>query len=166
FLIWLQLSWLIVLLGAEIAYAVQNVHTYEFEADIATISPANKRLISLLITHRIVHAFAAGEQPLTVPQLARQLGIPFRLASVIVSDLAAANLVSSTETERYKEPAWQPSSDIERYSIQYVIERLDATGGDAIPVRPSEELTALSQTLANFSAQINEAPSNLLLRDI
>ncbi|MDP2604813.1 MAG: YihY/virulence factor BrkB family protein [Deltaproteobacteria bacterium] len=33
FLVWLQVSWLIVLFGAEVSFAHQNVETYEFEPD-------------------------------------------------------------------------------------------------------------------------------------
>ena len=51
FLIWLQLSWLIVLLGAEISFAYQNVKEYAMEAESLHISPHNKRILSLLIVH-------------------------------------------------------------------------------------------------------------------
>jgi membrane protein len=42
FLIWLQLSWLILLYGAEVSFAHQNVATYEFEQDCMRISVLKK----------------------------------------------------------------------------------------------------------------------------
>jgi membrane protein len=49
FLAWLQLSWLIVLLGAEASFAHQNVATYEFEQDCLTVNPRFKRMTALAV---------------------------------------------------------------------------------------------------------------------
>ena len=57
FLIWLQLSWLIVLLGAEFCFAHQNVNMYEYEPDCRQISPSFKKLISLQIAHLLIVNF-------------------------------------------------------------------------------------------------------------
>jgi membrane protein len=47
FLIWIQLSWLVVLFGAEISFAYQYVDTYEFDPDSRRISTAFRKLLSL-----------------------------------------------------------------------------------------------------------------------
>ncbi|HOO90878.1 MAG TPA: YihY/virulence factor BrkB family protein [Syntrophales bacterium] len=73
FLIWLQLSWLIVLFGAEFSFAHQNVDTYEFEPDSLKISGSFKRLLSLQIAHLLVSNFAEGEKPLTATQISHRL---------------------------------------------------------------------------------------------
>ena len=57
FLVWLQLSWLIVLFGAEVSFAHQNVAAYEFAADCASLSHRFKRTVALFITHHCVKAF-------------------------------------------------------------------------------------------------------------
>ena len=53
FLIWMQFSWLIVLLGAEISFAHQNADKYQFDNDTLQISPRHKKLIALLIVKKI-----------------------------------------------------------------------------------------------------------------
>jgi len=60
FLIWLQLSWLIVLFGAELSFAHQNVDTYEFEPDSLNISDHFKKLLSLQTCHVLVKNFCGG----------------------------------------------------------------------------------------------------------
>jgi membrane protein len=166
FLVWLQLSWLIVLFGAEISYAVQNVESYEFEKEAANISPANKRLLSLLIAHLIVKTFAKGEQPMTSAQIANVSEVPARLVREILANLMAAGLLSKIESADIKEPTYQPSSDINRFSISYVIEALDKRGFDNIPVAPSNELKALVSAIQTFSLAIQQSPANKLLKEI
>jgi len=70
FFIWMQIGWLIVLFGAEIAFAHQNVETYEFEQECLTVSHAFKRLLSLRILHLIVRDFWLGGKPYTSRQIA------------------------------------------------------------------------------------------------
>lgn len=48
-LIWMQVSWMVVLLGAELAYAAQNIELYRYGPDPIKISPYNNLLLSLYI---------------------------------------------------------------------------------------------------------------------
>ena len=84
FLIWLQISWLIVLLGAEISFAYQNIEKYEFEREALNISPYNRRMLTFLVMHAIVHKFKQGGEPLTPPRISHELGIPIRLVREII----------------------------------------------------------------------------------
>ena len=52
FMFWMQASWLIVLLGAEISFAMQNVSSFEFETDTKNISVEYKRVVALLVSYR------------------------------------------------------------------------------------------------------------------
>jgi membrane protein len=65
FLIWLQISWLIVLLGAEMSFAYQNLEKYEYESEVFGISRKNNRLLTYLLMHAIVKKFQTGEKPNT-----------------------------------------------------------------------------------------------------
>ena len=57
FLIWVQYSWFVVLFGAELAFANQNVDHYELENDITNISDRYKRVIALMIANCVVKNF-------------------------------------------------------------------------------------------------------------
>ena len=63
FLAWIQLSWLIVLYGAELSFAYQNVDTYEFEPDALQASHRLKTLLSLQITHHLIQNFIRERNP-------------------------------------------------------------------------------------------------------
>jgi len=166
FLIWLQLSWLIVLFGAEFSFAHQNVDTYEFEPDSLKISGTFKRLLSLRIAHLLVSNFAQGERPLTATQISHRLETPIRLVHQILFELTAAGIVSDTQTEEYKEPGYQPARDINTLTIRFIVDALEDQGTDAIPVTQTEEGKALSTILQTFRDEVAQSPSNRLLKDI
>jgi len=166
FLIWLQVSWFIVLFGAEFSFAHQNVDTYEFEPDSLKISDSFKRLLSLLISHLLVSNFANGEKPLTAMQISHQLEIPIRLVNRILHELVASGIVSDIQTEEDKEVAYQPARDINSLTVKFVLQSLEDKGVDTIPVAKTAEFKALSEILTAFRDEIDRSPSNRLLKDI
>ena len=166
FLVWLQLSWLIVLFGAEISFAHQNVHTYEFEPDSLDISHSFRNFLSLAIAHLLIKHFSKGEKPLTATQISHTLDIPIRLVRQILYELAETRVLSSTNTDDYHEPAYQPARDISLLTIGYIIEALERRGVNSIPVAQTEELKALSESLEALRDSIEKSPANKLLRDI
>jgi membrane protein len=166
FLMWVQISWWIVLFGAELSFANQNVHTYEYEPDCLKVSPRFKKLLTLQMTHLLIKNFANGEKPVTDSQISTQLEIPIRLVHNILYDLVESGLVSETITDQDKEIAYQPARDINKLSIQYVLEALEQSGTDTLPVAKTEGHRALSEALKNFSDTMESSPANKLLKDI
>lgn len=166
FLIWMQLSWLIVLFGAEISFAYQYVDTYEFEPDRRQISPAFKRLLTLQIAHRVISTFSKGKMPLTASKLSQTLEIPIRLVLQLLDELVECEIFSITEIKGNEKLAYQPARDINIITIKSIIEALEQKGVDNIPVAQTPELQSLSEVLWTFSAEIEKSPANCLLKDI
>lgn len=166
FLIWLQLSWLIVLFGAEYAFARQNVDTYEFEPDSLKIKPSFKRLLTLQIVHMLVTNFARGGKPLTASDISHLLEIPIRLVQQILFELTEAGIANAVMTEEYREPGYQPALDINTLTVQFVIEALDNRGSEAIPTVKTETYETLREILETFRVELAKSPANRLIKDI
>ena len=166
FLIWIQLSWMIVLFGAEISFSYQYVDTYEFEPDCRQISPAFKRLLTLNIAHLIISNFSKKGLPLTASKISQALEIPIRLVQHILDELVESRFFSNTEIKEYNSLAYQPACDINIITIKSIIEAIDQKGVDNIPVAQTAELKSLSEVLKLFSDEIEKLPSNRLLKDI
>ncbi|MBU1863664.1 MAG: YihY/virulence factor BrkB family protein [Candidatus Omnitrophica bacterium] len=166
FLVWLQMSWLIVLFGGELSFAHQNVETYEFEPDCLRVSYAFKRLVSLRVVHTVVKQFTAGEKPMTASQLSHALEIPIRLLQQILFELIASGILVEVKQDDERMTAYQPARDSAVLTIQYVIEALDSRGSDLLPIHQSFELKQLDAALQTFSQAIATSPANLLLRDL
>ena len=167
FLIWLQTSWLILLFGAEIAFAVQNVHTYEWEQDCLSISHSHKRLLSLLVTRLVVKRFCAGESALDAPEISRLLEIPIRLVRQILYELVESNVLSEIRKQSEdKEVQYQPARDVETLTAKRVVDALENRGHSDIPVLDCEDLRKLTKTLTYFNEVVERAPSNVALKNI
>ncbi len=166
FLIWLQISWWIVLFGAELSFASQNVDTYEFEPDSHKVSPGFRKLLTLQVVHLLINKFQNGDKPLTDSQISDKLQMPIRLVHRILSELVESSLVSEIKTKTDKEFAYQPARDINQLTIQSVLQALDHQGIEDIPVAQTEEYQALSQALQDFSQSMAESPANKLLKEI
>ncbi len=166
FLVWVQLSWLIVLFGAEISFASQNVDTYEFEPDCLHTSLSFRKLISLQISHLLIKKFSKGEKPLTAEHISHVLEIPIRLVRQVLYELVESGIITDTRTAEYKELAYQPARDINTLTVAFVLDALENRGADTIPVAKTSELKKLSETLQIFSDTTRKLPANKLLKDI
>jgi membrane protein len=166
FLIWLQLSWLIVLFGAEISFAFQNVDTYEFEPDCLRVKPSFKRLLALRIAHSCIKNFSNGDNPRSAGQISHDLEIPIRLVNQVLFELVRCRVLSEVRETSESEALFQPATNIDKFSINYVIQALEGLGTEDIPVAQSRELNKLSECLTEFADTVGKSQANLLLKDI
>ena len=166
FLVWLQLSWLIVLYGAELSFAHQNVDTYEFEPDALQASRRLKTLLSLQIAQRVIRNFARGEAALTAGQVSRELEIPIRLVNEIIFELTQSNILSGTDTGKDGERGFQPARDINALTISHVVDATELRGSNTMPFSHTSEFAALSEAVEIFRRTIEKLPANKLLKDL
>lgn len=166
FLLWLQISWLVVLFGAELSFAKQNVETYEFEQDCLRVSHSYKRLLSLLIVHSLVKDFCKGEKPAGAIEISGRLEIPIRLVRQILYELVESGVLSEVKIEENRDVGYHPGRDVEALTAKYVIDALEQRGYTDIPVTPSSELEKLKDTLDKFATAVEESSANVPLKNI
>ena len=166
FLAWLQITWIIILVGAEVSFAHQNAELFEYEPDEANASMALKKQFALHITHYVINRFKKGDAPQTAAEIAKTLQIPVRMVRNLINELVESHLFSTVKTDEDKEPAFQPAIDIHQISIQSVVEGLDNKGNNDIPFKTTPEFDVLSKALASFNQLVKESPENKLIMDI
>jgi membrane protein len=166
FLIWLQMSWLIVLFGAEISFAVQNVEKYEFEPDTQNLSPFSWRVLTLTVAHLLIKNFAIGQKALTAEEISKKLEIPIRAVRDIIYMLVDSEILSEVNTQREKEKAYQPAVDTNILTVSYVLNAIDHRGTDKILAIASAEKEHIIKLLNDFDIAIQNAKGTKLLKDI
>ncbi len=166
FLVWLQLSWIVVLLGAEISFAYQNVDTYEFEPDCLKASISFRKTFALRIVHLVVKHFHQGDKPLTDVEISHQTEGPIRLVRDLLYELVDCGILSEVNSHEYKRSAYQPAWDPNDLTIKDVIDSLEKRGSDEIPLASSEDMERLTEHLVAFNDAIVKSPANVLLKNI
>lgn len=166
FILWLQYTWLIILLGAELSFANQNISNYEYESDSLNISHHQKRALVLMIMHIIIKRFEVGEKPISAETISLQLKIPVRLVRDILQDLRDVNLISVVHENEKKERLYQPSLDISKLSVSYIFTRIDRHGTGHINVQKNKEYERVISMLDKFDKMILKSDSNVLIKDL
>ena len=168
FLIWLEISWMIVLFGAEIAYAFQNVDTYDYEPDSKKASIYLQRLTALLIVSKICVKFDNGDVPLSMDEISKQMEIPSRLTRKVVFDLENCGILIKVELEEEDKIAYHPAVSIEKLSVQYIYEKLESFGSNDVDIHFKEckDLKIIRKHVESIRNAIGRSAGNVLLKDI
>jgi membrane protein len=87
FLLWLQLAWLIVLVGGQVAYVYQ--HPTSYVAVRGRPSALLRERAGLAALVEITRRHLAGEQPLRLDALARMIGAPLAIVEELTEDFIA-----------------------------------------------------------------------------
>lgn len=164
FLFWLQISWLILLFGAEISFAHQNEKMYEFETESMNISHHSRKMLSILLLNRIIKQFMAGEPALTAQDLSSELRLPIRLVRSLLSNMVACRIVSETITSIPKTNAFQPAQFIDNFSVWHVLNALDMQGTSLEPESP--EMDKILSIHGQFIERVKAIPENILIKNL
>lgn len=166
-LVWLQLTWMIVLFGAEIAHAYEHYETFGFHPDYSRISLSSKKFLILRIFHLIIKRFSQGEKPLNAYQIAYILEIPIRLVKQILNELVNVGLVVETVMDAKGEVAFQPGKAIEDITIKSALDEYEKYGTVEIPDFQSKETdNKILESLKEISETIDKYTSNVKIKEI
>lgn len=166
FLGWLQMSWMIVLFGAEIAYASEHCETYGFHPDYSRISVALKRLLMLRVFHLLVKKFSVGEKPMTTKRIALDLQIPATLVERLLDELAQVGLASEVAKGKGQEAAFQPAKTIENMTLLSVVQEYEKNGISTVSGQEAGDAAEISRYLREISAIVVNLPANVRLKEI
>jgi membrane protein len=166
FIIFLQTTWIFILIGAELCFANQNISHYEFESEALNISHFHKRALMLLIMNMIVRNFAFGEKPVGAESIGKSLKIPVRLARDILADLTNANLVSVIYENNQIERLYQPAVDINKITVSYILSRLDKKGMEHDIALRNKDYEKIITMLEKFDKINAKSDYNILIKDL
>lgn len=99
FLFWLHLNWVILLFGAELAFAIQNRDTYAEEQASVRASVISKLWVAFSIMQEAVRIFQSSEASVDAVAYARKNNIPVRLMNEVIEILARAQLLGTVVSE-------------------------------------------------------------------
>ncbi len=164
-LLWLNISCLIFLIGAEISYASQNLRHFDYQVDMEHISNRYKRNLTLFVAYIIVKQFQANEPPLTEEKIVSQYRLPIRLLNQILTDLSEAKIIAITKTDKDVN-AYLPATDINQITLKMLDSMLDTNGSELFLETDSKEMEDFWQKMIDIQAKTDLVKEKILLKDL
>ena len=132
FMIGLYFSWLILLFGAQVAYAYQNRATYFEEKQVEIINQRGREFVALRLMTCIGQRFVRGEPPPSAVEIAEALAVPTRLVQQLMRILGTARLVTEAAGT---EPAYLPARPLENITCHDILLALRSSHGQGLETR-------------------------------
>lgn len=144
-LLWTYLGWLILLLGAQLAFYVQNPSYLRLGLVELRLSGTEMEELALKVMYLVGLAHTRGEVRWRVNTLARELGLPGIALSQVVAALERAGLLAANERDQLL-----PGRDIGHIPLHEILEvaRSQRSGHEAARPLPMPGIDALQQRLA------------------
>lgn len=166
FLVFVQLSWIVILLGAKLCYAHQNIQKFEFGNEQFEMSIHHRKVLALSITNLLLKGFAKAEPPLTVSQISDKLKTPLRFVTQATDELVAANVIVPALLGDARQPGFVPAQDPRNLTFRYIIEAIEKQGFDDIQIADLPEVASIIESLKSMEESAYSNPNNQLLGDV
>lgn len=155
FLIWLQISWYVVLFGAQIAWAHQTYRDHEYEDPIRQMSHSFRRLMSLWFT-----SIALKKGILSLETLSQRFQVPLPLAKMVLQELVKCHILHESKD------GYIPNAEVVEMRVSDVLKRLETHGERDFPFIEARALQRFEKTLESFASAIEKDPENSRISDV
>jgi membrane protein len=135
FMVWIFTCWLIVLVGAAVAFYVQHPEYQRTHGGRPRVSPKVRERLALLVTHAIGRRHLEGGAPWTVDSLRRWLRVPAEIVDEVLQALEARGILLATGDDT---PAYVPARDLGTIPLTSVVEAVREAGDAATYPVPAE----------------------------
>lgn len=150
-MLWMQLSWIICLVGVVLSYSSQNVFNYEFEKDIKHISPQYYKQVLTVIMAIILKRRNEGKEPLSCYEISQRYRLPMPLVTRAINNLAAVDLLAPTPINN--DFAYIATTDSNILTIGYLLRKIEEYGNKNFVYSLSEietENNTLNNVMENY----------------
>jgi len=167
FLVWINLSWIIVLLGVEIAYATENRNTFGWRPPYTNISVYTKKILALSIFKLICKQFYEIKKPLTIKDISDVIKTPLIIVKEIIEALVSSRLIVEV-SEGNKDGFFQPARPPEGLTIEDVLYAFENASGvyAAKNEGDSKFVREIKELLDKFQKSKKNMPENYEIKKI
>jgi membrane protein len=160
FMMGLYFSWLILLFGAQVAYAFQNRAAYLQDRLVENVNQRGREFIALRLMTSIGQRFKLGQPAATLQQISAELGAPSRLLQQVLRPLIAARLVTETAG---REPAFSPARSLNDINCHQILRALRAANGQELTTRDEPVRTEVFGEFARIEEAEKQAAESVTL---
>lgn len=165
-LLWLQVSSLIILLGAEISFITQNIRNFDYEVDTKNISLRYKNYIAMYVIYLVVKRFENQQPPITVQHIVDDNHLPIRLVTKVLNQLVDSGLLIEVYADTSHAKAFQPAMDINKLTVAVFTSKLESNGSELFINNKTDEMKRFWDKTLEMERNIVEKTSQLLIKDL
>jgi uncharacterized BrkB/YihY/UPF0761 family membrane protein/DNA-binding IscR family transcriptional regulator len=162
---WLYLSWLIVILGAELTFALQNLRTQRKEELATETTALFKETVALRMCAAIASAFEAGLAPPDLEDLSELTGAPVNLCSSLLFHLTQDGLLRESEASEGRR-GYVPARPLDKISISDIVDSLRERRGISFELAHGDDLEVVQHHLDQANAASKALSSRTTLRRV
>jgi len=166
FMIWVYISWSIVLLGLEFTYARQNLQSGGRDLHGYEVSRNSYERVTLILLVFLASRFYHAKKPLGKERLALRLGIPPRLCGHILTELVGLGYVSEICVRNTNLRRYQLGRAADSMTIVGILEDLRSKGEEVLHLSDLQEVGIASEVLAKFSCAGRENLAAMSLKTL
>jgi len=123
-LIFLYYTWIIFLLGANIAYAIEHIKRIEIERSTVSLSMRKQKIAYLFIIYTIVKGFETRQEPSTISALAKTVKLPEHIIQTMLRELTEVQILSEVMLSP-SSTGYQPAFDIQQMTMGVLMETIE-----------------------------------------
>lgn len=166
FMIWVNTSWLITLIGAEVAYANQYVTEIKNEIDGDKLSATQRHIIALLLMRFISVRFENGEDAPNGKELSEALALPYGVTARVLELMSEAKLVYELGGDDKESLGYLPHQSIDKVYISDVVKALDQVGYTEIPMMDKNMYSLYFDHYCSMQKMVSSSDMNMLVKDM
>ena len=169
FLLWMQISWEILLLGGELSFAYQNVARFDEERESLLVSYDCRRKLMVGVMVLVSRAFRDGRGAVSFSEIRDRLDVPTRIMNNILYTLVQARMLNEIRTEGTDyDLEYAPARDISTLRVYDILSAVDSHGfgRDTIDMRSNRELRRCAEVVERLKDVTRASTENVLLTEL
>lgn len=165
FFFWLQISWLIVLYGAELSFVSQNLKDKYYEYDKDKISRRFMDFVLILTTKIVISRFEENMPPVSAEYIANKSNLPIRLINDSVKILLSLNIIVEIIDDNNNH-TYMPAFDINKISVATILDRVEKSGKENYGIKRDGNYNTMWEMIKEIKDKISADSKDLLIKDI
>jgi len=161
FMFWLYVCWIIVLFGAEVAFAIQNSTTYAREQAAGDASGKTRQMLGVALAIEMTRAMIGGQEAFHAGEFSKARGVPIRLINEVLEILMQANLVGGLSDQSGK---YVLLTSPDQIPVKDIIEVIDSHGAPPHSLGVEQLDTRLQKLWSLVDVGVSDAMRGQTLR--
>ncbi len=165
--VWVQISWQILLFGAELAFAYQNIERFAEERESLFVSQMQRRKAMIAIMIMVINHFKTEGGAISAEDIHARLMLPMRIVSDLLYRLVKAGLlVEINHGDANKELSYTPAHPVATFTIMSVVDAIDNSGRMMEDFYSAPEMKLVDRKFSKLNEAMHDSEFNARLIDL